>query len=309
MANPYTEYPADTYVCALGFGDSVASADLNAKAELASLFGIGIRSTISNTIKESSTQRNGNAMNSFSEFFSSESYITVSADNLIGVQIAKRTKDRAGDCVSLAVMERKTTAEYYLSRIQANRSIIDALVTSASLKTGSLTAVLDAVDAVRKANELNLEIAVYRFLSGNVFEYLRISEVRDVYRNAMEALSLIVSVEGDETGVIRTALAKVLTEAGFSVSNDIDKPSACVVATIAWKQSAGTGSAESFVFADYQIDVSMVDLHDGGTLVVLSDRGKEGHQTFDGALARAKKDIEAFLNERLKTALIERFTI
>jgi hypothetical protein len=52
IENPYSQYPEADYVCAVGRGYSQDEADLDARKELASVFGLAVNSTITRTVAE-----------------------------------------------------------------------------------------------------------------------------------------------------------------------------------------------------------------------------------------------------------------
>ena len=119
IMNPYRSYSQDKYICAVGRGYTPEEADLAARKELASLFGMTVQSTVSRTLIETSAEKDGKTSESFGEYFTSTASMSVNADNLYGVEIAKRTVEKDGTCVSLAVMEKKATTDFYLARMKS----------------------------------------------------------------------------------------------------------------------------------------------------------------------------------------------
>ena len=117
-----------------------------------------------------------------------------------------------------------------------------------------------------------------------------------------------VSVEGDDSGAVRSAVSKTFTDVGIAVASGNQTPTAKAAVTIVWRESAGTGVASSFIFADYNADISLVDLAGGENIFVRSYKGKEGHQTFESAKARAISGLVSQIEDEFTPEMREVFT-
>ena len=308
VTDPYRSYAQDKYVCAVGRGYSPEEADLAARRELASLFGMAVQSTVSRTIIETSSEKDGKTSESFGEYFTSTASVSVNADNLYGVEIAKRIVDKDGTCVSLAVMERRATTDYYLARLKSDGEEIEALKASIPSYFGTMRGVKDAATLVRKTNDYNTSVVMCNYLSGSDLPFKSLADGYALYSQAQDDVVLEVQVEGDDSGAVKSAISKIFTNAGFAVSNGTQTSTARTAVTIVWRESAGTGVASSFIFADYNADVSVIDLAGNETIMVYSTKGKEGHQSFEGAKARATSGLVAALEEEFKASMSEYFT-
>ncbi|MBR2281332.1 MAG: LPP20 family lipoprotein [Spirochaetales bacterium] len=308
VSDPYASYPQADYVCAVGKGSTQDEADLAARRELAALFGMSVQSTISRTLVETSVERDGRSSESFSEFFTSNATTTVNVDNLYGVEIAKRTTEKDGRSVSLAVMEKKATADYYLARLKSDKEEIDGLKASIAPNFGKLKAISDSVSIIRKVNDYNTSVVMCNYLTGGEIPFMSLAEFSELYRQAMDAVVVDVVVEGDPSGAVKSAVDKIVTGCGLSVAAGNSEPTAKVAVTVVWRESAGTGVASSFLFADYNADISLVDLADGESIFVRSYKGKEGHQTFESAKARAITDLVGQIEDEFGPAMREVFT-
>lgn len=308
ITDPYNSYNQEKFVCAVGKGGTQEEADLAARKELASLFGMAVQSTVSRTVIETSSDKDGNKSESFGDYFSSTASVSVNADNLYGVEIAKRTVESDGRYVSLAVMDKKATTDFYLARLESDGQEIESLKVMIPSLFGSLNAVKDSVSLVKKVNEYNTAVVMCNFLSGSEMPFISLSEFYNLYRQSRDSVVLEVIVDGDESGSVRSTVSKIFTDAGFTVSNGLLKPTAKSLVTVVWRESAGTGVASSFVFADFKADVSLIDLADNESVLVLSYKGKEGHQSYESAKARAVSDLVDQLNDEFKSAVRDSFT-
>lgn len=307
MTNPYSKYPQSDYVCGVGYGKSYEEAELAARRELAALFGMAVESTVSRTLIETSAEKNGVSSESFSEFFSSNATVSVSVDNLYGVQIEKRAENK-GSYVALAVMEKKTTTDYYKGQLDSILGTVEILKKSACEKIGTFAGLNDAAELVGKCDQYNTTAVMYNYLSGADVPFISLSESYDIYKLAKDSIVLEVNVVGDDSGSVRAAVSKVFTDAGIAVSNGSLVPTAKADVTIFWQETQGTGVASSFVFANYNADVSLVDLAGNETVLVFTSKGKEGHQSYESAKSKATSGLVNQISSEFSTLVKESYT-
>ena len=306
VSDPYADYPREQFICGLGFGDTEAQADTEAKKQRASMFGMSVSSDISTSTRQQTFGNDQNQTEHFNQYFSSEASITYSIDKLYGVYIANRTVVD-GHYVSLAVMEKRTTAEYYLSRLEPTRQSIANAAEHAAENAGTLKGARDASECIRLCDEYNSQIAICNYLADSKLEFMGLADAYELHRQTMDAVVIEVDVNGDDSGVVKSAISKVLTDFGFTVSNGTLVPSAKAAVTINWRESAGTGVASSFVFANYNADVSLVDIAGNETVMVFASSGKEGHQSYENARSRAVSSLASLIEEEFRTVLDENF--
>ncbi|MBQ0071655.1 MAG: LPP20 family lipoprotein [Spirochaetales bacterium] len=143
MTKPYSSFSKKDYVCAVGYGKTQEEADLNAKVELASLFGLAVDSTISRNVTEATRTTDGKTKDYYSEFFTMDAKTSVKVDNLYGVTIEKRT-GKDGSFHSLAVMKKSVTLDYYRAHRESTMASLNSLQTSVMEHMGTIAAVQDA---------------------------------------------------------------------------------------------------------------------------------------------------------------------
>ena len=305
--DPYKGYDKGEYVCAVGRGATMEEADLAARKELASLFGMQVQSTVSRPYMESSIERDGTNTEGSSELFTSMASSTVNVDDLYGVEIAKRTS-KDGECISLAVMERKTTSEHYRSKLDSSLQRLQSLEDDVLENIGTLKALERSVEYVRLCNECNVSTVMYNYLSGDSLPFVDMSKGYGLHDKALKAIVLEVDVMGDDSGAVKASIGRILTDAGLSVYNGSLTPTAKVVVEITWSEQKGTGVASSFTFALYNADVSFVDIAGSEAVMVESFKDKEGHQSFEGARSRAVSAIVKELDSKLSSVLKDTYS-
>ncbi len=305
--NPYKGYDKDRYICAVGSGATAEEADVSARKELASLFGMQVQSTVSRTYMESSVERDGASTEGSSEIFASMVSSMVNVEDLYGVEIAKRTT-KDGEHISLAVMERRTTAEYYKSKLDSTFQRLQSIEYDVIENLGTLKALEKAVEYVRLCNECNVSTVMYNYLSDDSLPFIDMSKGYGLHDTALKAIVLEVEVSGDDSGAVKASIGRILTDAGLSISNGSQTPTAKVVVEITWSEQKGTGVASSFTFALYNAEVSFVDLAGNEAVMVESSKGREGHQSYEGAKARAVSSFVKELDSKLSSILEDTYS-
>lgn len=307
VSNPYKGYDKDKYICAVGRGATMEEADLAARKELASLFGMQVQSTISRTYMESSVERDGANTEGSSEIFTSMASSSVNVDDLYGIEIVKRTSND-GEHISLAVMEKRTTAEYYKSKLDSSVQRLQSLEDDVLENLGTLKGLKKAVEYVRLCNECNVSTVMYNYLSGESLPFIDMSKGYSLHDRALGAIVLEVDVMGDDSGTVKSSIGRILTDAGLSISNGSQIPTAKVSVKITWSEQKGTGVASSFTFALYNADVSFIDLVGDEAVMVESFKGREGHQSFEGARTRAVSSLVKELDAKLSLILKDAYS-
>ncbi len=303
------QYPETDYVRATGYGSTMEEAELNAKTELASLFGLSISTETTRSLVDTYTKDSlGNEAASYSEYFTDASRISVDIDNLYGVKVVEREQGKT-ECYVTVVMERKMTAEYYLSQIEQNLKVIENLENAINAALGTFSAIDESLNLIKMIEECNTKTVMYNYLSNDSHSYCSLASAYALLNRAKSDIILIVDVSGDDSGSVKSSISRIFTENGIAISKGDDIPTAKIVVSIIWHESQGTGVASSFVFEEYNADVSVMDVAGGEILFVISFNGKEGHQNYDGAKTRAIKDIVKQIETELEPAINERFSL
>ncbi len=257
---------------------------------------------------ESSIERDGANTDGSSEMFTSMASSTVNVDDLYGVEIAKRTTSKDGGYISLAVMERRTTAEYYRSKLDSSIQRLQSLEDDVLENLGTLKALERSVEYVRLCDECNVSTVMYNYLAGDSLPFTDMSKGYSLHDRALNAMVLEVEVSGDDSGAVKAFIGRILTDAGLSISNGSQTPTAKVSIEITWSEQKGTGVASSFTFALYNAAVSFVDIAGNEAVTVESFKGREGHQSFEGAKSRALSSFVKELDSKLSSILEDTYS-
>ena len=305
--NPYSVVSKDKYVAAVGYGMTMETAEQNAKVELASLFGSGINSVVSRVVTESEVERNGITSESSSDKFFQASSVTIDVDNLYGVEIVKRI-EKDGRFFALAAMDKATTLDWYKSQLESLKKTYNTLLPDAN-GDGALASLEKAVLLYKTVEEHNRDAAICSYLSGEDGDYIDTSKAREILRNAKSSIVFSISWLGEEESSVTSAVSKVFSSLGLRVGKDNESPTAKVEILLDWTESKGTGVASSFVFAEYDASISLVDMTVGVSVFVYTAKGREGHQTIEGAKSRALTALSEEIANGLGNELKEKFAL
>lgn len=298
--DPYALYPKDKYVCAIGVAADSLEADLNAKKELISLFGLSVKSYTQRIIKEWEDELES----SYEDYFVSSIEVEVDIDDLYGVEIVKRGQNK-DKFVSLAVMKKKATQDYYLAQIESMRDELNSFEKRVGENENSFEALQKVREHLSLASEFNKRVVIYNYLSDGVIEFYNIANIRNRYEQIKSSTSLSLEAIGDDNKTVSVALAKVLTDAGFAIALSSEDPTAKISLTINWQKIDGIGNL--FVYAQYDAEISIVDVVSAKKVFVYKASGREGHQEYSGAKIRSEKALVKSLEEQLAEQFIARY--
>lgn len=288
IKNPYKNYSESEYICAVGYGYTEEDAAINAKRELVSLFGMSIEAVTSRVLSETFVDDGKGVSETYAEAFVAETSTGVSIDNLFGVKIAEKSiVDKK--YVALAVMEKEPTINHYRNELPFMRASLDKSLMNLRESFGSFEAIELANRYYEEAEEYNLHVGVYNYISGSSWGLYDLAEARKTVLEARSSVSLAVSVEGDQNGAVEAALYELFADSSFKVADRNDNPTSIVSVKISWNEFQGIGNP--FTFANYTVRASIVDASTGNAVFSFDFEGKEGHQTFDGAKTRAARAI------------------
>ena len=306
--DPYSVVSREGCVAAVGYGMTMETAEQNAKVELASLFGSGVNSVVSRVITESDADRNGIKSSSASDKFFQASSVTIEVDNLYGIEIVKRT-EKEGRFFALASMDKATTLNWYRSEMQTLSNTYESLLSVSNDNPGTLSSLENASALVRTVDEYNKDAAICSFLSGKDGDYIDASIAREILRNSKSSVVFSINWIGEEDPAVTSAATKVFSSLGLRIGKENENPAASININVDWTETKGTGVASSFVFAEYDASISVVDTSDESTVFVFTSKNKEGHQNIESAKSRALAVLSEEIAEELGNELKEKFAL
>lgn len=294
--DPYGSLSRDEYLTARGYGPTAEKAELNAKVELASLFGSSVRSVTARTIAENKK--------GYEESFIKTSELVIDNEDLYGIEIAETVKNKDGSYTSVAMMNRSAALAVYKAEQSDMLNSLNAYAADNPPSDGSFASLEKVINYYRLADKYNKYVSIINYLENSEIPFFDIRLAEGACSAVSDSICLEIVISGDDTGRAEAALTGILTDSGLKVSGGSEMPTAIAEGRIDFRQVQGTGVASAFVFAEYDVEIRLRDLISDRAVFVFTSHGREGHQNFESAKSRALSVVE----DELKTAFAEQFS-
>jgi hypothetical protein len=276
-------YGRAQYVAAVGNASDRTMAERIALANLTAIFGQSIHAdqTITNTYKES--VRNG-ITTGWTDNIAMQNTIktTASMDTLIGAEIKEVWFDSRSTYYAVAVMEKAKTTQLYNEMINANKNVIDNLITMSQAQKNSF----DGYSRYQFA----AIVADINITYGNLLQVigspLPSGLVKgDIYRieasNITKPIPVGIRVRNDKAGRVEGAFAKSFSDLGFRSGGN----SSLYILDVNIVTTPVEFPGNTNKFTRIEIDARLTE--DGITLLPYNFADREGHATQSEADNRA----------------------
>ncbi|MDR3122271.1 MAG: LPP20 family lipoprotein [Treponema sp.] len=297
--SPGTVYNRNSFVAAVGSGNSREQAEKSAFAALSSVYRLSLEAdqTITNSYQE--MVRNGQTSDWYEGVSLEESIRTSTAMDLVGATIRDVWSD-GRSFYAVAVMENAQTARLYAQMIRDNQRIIDTLtdIPPANRNTMDGLARFQFATTLAEANKVFAN--VLSVIGVPAPAELRPSEDYRLECNAIiRAIPVSVTVEGDRENRIGSAFASALTAAGFRTGGN-GAPYQ-LKGRITFTEVQLPNQTNKFI--RYVLDGNFVDNATGETLFPYNVNGREGHVSISEAEARAIRAAETKIKDNYTATL------
>ncbi len=292
--HPEKNYPSTQYLTALGSGDSRKEAENSAASNLSKIFESRIKSeeTINARYMEIMKSPNQSSLESQTGV---DKRISVSSEQtLMNVRYPESYTDNLGRVFVLAVLDREPTAVIYKNRIDENYDRMKAYEKRFKEIADPLQryAAIDAALVIGKANEtLKQQLAIV--MPGTELQQdstCSVDKIAEICSESKKAIPFAVSITGSDADKVTSAISETLSQLGFPISAE-------GVLTVGGKETIeqiDLNRPEKFVRWSYEISVCDTS---GTAIISLSQNGREGHITYEEAIARALRTMR----ERIRT--------
>jgi hypothetical protein len=294
-------YNRQQYLAAVGYAGTRATAEKNAFANLAAIFGQSIQADQKVTDTYQEAVKNGvTAAWAGNTVLENTIQTSTSMDALVGAEIREVWFDNKSTWYAAAVMEKTKAIRLYTGMIQANKTMIANLVAMDQAEKHTLEG-FSRYEFAAAAADMN---TVY----GNVLQVLDAAPPGeltsgDVYRfeafNIARTIPVGVAVKNDRAGRIQGAFARALADLGFR-SGGNDSPY-IVEAEINFSEVQFPNQQNKF--ARYEVAANLIDVNGKTALAPYSTTGREGHLTLAEAENRALAAAERKISDEYKTLL------
>jgi hypothetical protein len=298
--NPYSDYPRNRYIAAVGTGRNRADAEKQAFAALTAFFGQSVKSDYAAAAVYSEAIANGIVSVSENTNVRETIVTAASLDRLIGAAVGNVWEDGSGTVYALAYLEKEMTVFIYTELIRINRENIENLVSMNAARKNTF----DGYARYRLAallSGMNAEYAGIVSLAGDSTAPLNLTsedtyvlEAADIIRN----IAVGFDVKNDSSNRVRDAFAKVISGEGLRTQGN--NPLYMLEINIDTDEARFPGN--NFIFCCYTMSANLVEKATGSVILPFNVTDREGHTSYSEARNRAFISMERIINEKYPDA-------
>ncbi|MCL2042516.1 MAG: LPP20 family lipoprotein [Treponema sp.] len=296
VLDPYTAYPRNTYLAAVGYAANRADAEKSAFAALTAIFGQSIQANFEIVTVYSEAVRSGIVTVSDDTAIRDSIVTAASLDTLVGAEIGRVWENGRGMVYALAYLHRERTITVYTEMIRVNLANIERLISMTSAEKNTfdgyarykLAALISGINA-QYASVVTQVGGTTSSLNLTSADALNI-EASNIIRN----ISVGVQVTGDRGNRVRDAFAGVLNTEGLRTRGN--NPPYTLEVTISMEESVFPGNPNLFV--RFTVSADLVENATDTVLLSFNFTDREGHTTLPQAENRAFILMERIVNER-----------
>lgn len=285
VRNPKTVYPENSFLVAIGEGDTRRAAENAADANLSRIFESHIDSDerVVDKVSESTT-----------DFIRTTDLTTdiniLSSQTLFNIQHAEAWKDDTGRYHAVAYLNRRDTATIYRDRIDEQSERVQSLLHYADVEDYPLRtyALLRAALGAAMENDLLLSQlkVIHPPSAAACAPSYRLVDIQKAAIESAKAIRVAISLDGDTEGRMTAALQEMVTNYGFVVGSPADlKIRGEVSITDTGQRTAG------LAFFRYNLSVRITD-DQGNVLVAINEKGREAVTSPEEARMRCFRTME-----------------
>lgn len=288
LDHPEKSYPSSQYMTAVGSGDTRKEAENSAASNLSKIFESRIKSeeTINARYMEIMNSPNQSSLESQTGI---NRKISVSSEQtLMNIHYPESFTDNLGRVYALAVLEREPTAAIYKSKIDENHDRIMAYEKRFKEATDRVQryAIIDAALVISKANE-TLKQQLLIIMPGMEVQPdsgSSLEKITEMCSEAQKEIPFAIDITGSDGDKVTNMVGEVLSQLGFPISAE-------GILTVKGSESIeqiDLKRDEKFVRWSYEFSVCDTSRT---AIIALSENGREGHLTYEEAVARALRTM------------------
>jgi hypothetical protein len=303
VRDPYKKFDKQSYVAAVGVGNSRQEAEKDALGKLVATFGQSIQ--VNEKISTSYTEAvNKGAISTWSENTSINNTIYSSAgmDSLVGAEIGDTWNDNK-NYYAVATLNKTKAIQIYSNMIKDNQAMIDKLVNMSAVEKNTLDGFARYQFAATVADinvsygNLLAVIGAPSFAQGIV----KGDNYRLEAQNITKAIPVGITVKNDKADRIKGAFAKALSDIGFRTGGVNSRYNLSVEITVSPVEYPNNTNK----FARMELSANFIDTSDKSVLLPYNYNGREGHSSVSEAENRAYMTAERKINEEYKNLLLD----
>lgn len=305
--NPGSEYNEQKYLMAVGSGSTLNEARGDAFASLSQIFQMDIDATEQVTSEFIDRNINNQLYSESTSQLLNNIKIGTNQE-LMNTTILTSEVDKYGTYHALAGMDRAESSRIYSQEISNNNIKINEFDQNAANEENILQklVLLKKAQAIAAANEiLTRQLNIIRGGAGTGGEATEtLVRLQEKFRTAQQKAIVRLASE-NATSTVRAAVASVLQNAGFTISESMGNAILAVnVNYLTQKADLNRDDAE---FVKWELIIEVNDLQTNRSFKTYMTEGRDGAPSYADALKRAdftarskiEKDFNTFLNNEL----------
>jgi hypothetical protein len=301
--NPYSDYPQNRYIAAVGSAKNRSDAEKSAFAALSAFFGLSVKSDSAVATVYSQAVTNGIVFVSEKTAVIETIVTAASLDNLIGAEIGNVWEDGRGTVYALAYLEKERTVFIYTELIRINQKNIENLVSMNAAQKNTFDGYARYKLAALIA-DMNAHYALIVSLAGGTTASLNMTGADTLILDAANIIKNIpvgFNVKGDVNGRVRDAFAKALSGEGLRTQGN--NPPYILEINIDMGEARFPNN--NFIFCRYTLSANLIERATGSVLFPFNITDREGHTSYTEAQNRAFISMEKTINEKYPAAFRE----
>lgn len=303
VTNPEVPYPESEYLTAVDKGKDRKTAEANSIEALAGIFGRSINSKTQASSRFSQSEKDGKASSSDEVVINKEVSLYTNTEGLIAVEIAEVWKNKDGEFYALAIMNKAKASALYMQKISENNQTIERLTASVPEEKETLIEYARYVFAHKTALTNAAYMEKLAIINPPAKAALNASvQNPDVLKTACvkiaKTIPIEINIQGIHAARIKTAFAKVLSQAGFNVSEKNSKRYV-LNAEASFNQETIAGNPNAV--CRYTLNASLLDKILKDEITPFNITGREIHLSKTSAENKAVNSIEKKILMEFKT--------
>jgi hypothetical protein len=291
LDDPQSLYPATMYLSALGEGDTRKDAETEATANLSRIFEskVSVDENVQARVYE---LEQGGSTTSSTETELQRSIGVQSNQTLVNVQMGESYLDSRGRYHVIAFIERLKTGEIYAGKVEENSKMVVFWLDKGKKATDPIAvyAYRNAAAMMTRVNDVLIsQLAV---ISPESREFVELPydpvKVRSDAADAARALTVSVTLTGDDDGKLAEIVRGALAEQGFAVS---EKNVLAISGEVGF-ENVDIKNPQGTKFLRWTLSMDMKNISNV-TLFSIYEKGREGHVNIDEAKARCYRTMES----------------
>ncbi|MFO7896740.1 MAG: LPP20 family lipoprotein [Candidatus Cloacimonadales bacterium] len=302
--NPASAYPEAYYLSAIGEGDTRSYAENMAAANISRIFESQVKAdqSVSNRYSEIADATGVSS----SETTDIATNVNISSDQtLLNLKFGESYTDELGTVYVIAYIDRMKTATIYENRIaEANAKIVEFIKQGENIKSRTHSyAYLSAAKLFH--DQLDVMLQQLDIISANSRSMIELdydaNALQKKLNQVAEEVTFSIDLTNDEAGKIESVLQQLLTSMGFRLS---DNGLLKVQGSVDFSET--DLGRDDYVFVRYDLQLKIID--DRGNIVAaLSEKGREGQNSFAEAKARCVLKLQNKIEKNLQRKVVQFF--